>query len=475
MGRMPAQRSPRRSHLVLAIALLAVWAAAEAADPFYLRLLRDGTDAYNRRDYTTAARQLRLACFGLLDEPELLADGLVRLSLAQTGAADAEGFRATFQRLIEIEERFQAYSKATLAPDLRGAFERLLRANVPEATLLATPAFARLVPTAEQRVLALPAKERREELVRLARAEPTAVRWPLLLAELELSEGNARAARSAADAALKIAPADAEGRRLRGMAYSKEENWPRAIEDLTASGAAATDPRAAAALLAALAASGAHARALEVGASLPPAVAADPAVKASLQQAEAGKAAAAAKAAAPSPTPARPKVTATPAAPAPTATRPAATATPTPSPTRARTATATASPTPKSAVALPREAQSALAQAVSLANAGQLDEAFLAAKRVADQHPGSSVAQHAAAELAYRGSRWDDAVAYFDRGGDPGESQPLRLFYLAVSRYESGDTAGAARDLQRCLDKIKRTEYVEGYVAKIQGKKGPTS
>ncbi|MEW6337374.1 MAG: hypothetical protein AB1625_08220 [Acidobacteriota bacterium] len=491
---MPAERHPRRLRLILAIALLLVTASVQAADPFYLRLLRDGTDAFNRRDFSTATRQLHLACFGLLDEPELLADGLVRLALAQSGAGDGEGFRATFQRLVEIEERFQAYSKATLAPDLRASFEQLLRAEVPEATLLATPGFARVVPTAEQRLAAFPPKERRAELERLGRAEPSQVRWPLLLADLELSQGNAKAARAAADAALSIAPTSADAKRLRGMAYAKEENWARAVEDLSASGAAATDARAAAALLGALTATGAHVRALEVGASLPPAVAGDGAVKAAVQQAEAAKKAAEARPPAPTPAPTKGGATATPAPPPPIATpaRPTATATPprpTPTPTRpAATSTATATPARPAATAtrtpkpgrgtgqpLSRAAQAELSRATSLADAGKLDEAFAVAQQVADANPSSKAAQHAAAEIAYRGSRWVEAVAFFDRGGDPGEDQPLRLFYLAVSRYESGDAAGAATALERCLGKIKRSDYVEGYVAKIRGAEGPTS
>ena len=39
---------------------------------------------------------------------------------------------------------------------------------------------------------------------------------------------------------------------------------------------------------------------------------------------------------------------------------------------------------------------------------------------------------------AYRISRWSDAATYFRRGGDPGEDEPERLFYMAVSLYESG-------------------------------------
>ena len=86
-----------------------------AADPFYLGMLRRGTDAFNRRDYPEAVRRLRIACFGFLEEPELLVDGLTRLGLAQLEIGDKEAFRATFERVQEVESRFAAYSRAEIA------------------------------------------------------------------------------------------------------------------------------------------------------------------------------------------------------------------------------------------------------------------------------------------------------------------------------------------------------------------------
>ena len=78
--------------LVVGALLLCIAVAANAADPFHQRLMRQGTDAYNRRDFGTAVRQLRLACFGFLDEPDLLAEGLTRLAVAQAGNGDGAGF-----------------------------------------------------------------------------------------------------------------------------------------------------------------------------------------------------------------------------------------------------------------------------------------------------------------------------------------------------------------------------------------------
>ena len=132
--------------LLLPLLLLAAAGPASAVDPFYLGLLRDGQHAFDRKDYVAASRDLRLACFGMLDEPKPLADCLARLALAQDRAENVEGFRDTFQRLVELEDRFKAYSQGNLAPELRAALEARVAARVPAATLDTAPAFRRAAP-----------------------------------------------------------------------------------------------------------------------------------------------------------------------------------------------------------------------------------------------------------------------------------------------------------------------------------------
>jgi hypothetical protein len=138
-----------------------------AADPFYLELLRDGTHAYDRGEYPAAARSLRLACFGMLDEPKALAACMARLALAQDKAADVTGFNETFVRLTETEDRFQAYSQADLPAEIRAALEQRVAARVPAATLARSPAAFRAqtarkpgppVPTAPQAQTPAPGK-----------------------------------------------------------------------------------------------------------------------------------------------------------------------------------------------------------------------------------------------------------------------------------------------------------------------------
>ncbi len=131
----------RRTYWLLALALLCGARALPAADPFYMNLLRDGGHAYDRKDYPAAIRDLRLACFGMLDEPKLLADCLARLALAQDRGGDIDGFRETFRRIAEVEERFAAYTQAGLPADLRAALEQRLAAVIPAATLDTVPVF----------------------------------------------------------------------------------------------------------------------------------------------------------------------------------------------------------------------------------------------------------------------------------------------------------------------------------------------
>ncbi len=134
---------------LLALALLAILLVtgvrpAAAADPFYDSLLRQGVQQYDREEFGDAAHTLRLACFGLLDEPLVLGGCLSRLALAQDRAADAEGFQDTFRRLAEVEERFQGYTRAPLPPEVRTALEQRLAVRIPASTLRSIPAFRAL-------------------------------------------------------------------------------------------------------------------------------------------------------------------------------------------------------------------------------------------------------------------------------------------------------------------------------------------
>jgi tetratricopeptide (TPR) repeat protein len=149
----------KRLSAILLLLLLAA-APAAAVDPFYQGLLRDGQYAFDRKDYPRAARDLRLACFGMLEEPKPLVDCLARLALAQDRAENVEDFRETFQRLVELEERFKAYSQGDLTPELRAALESRVAARVPEATLNTAPAFRSTLPANSKAAAVTPPREK---------------------------------------------------------------------------------------------------------------------------------------------------------------------------------------------------------------------------------------------------------------------------------------------------------------------------
>jgi hypothetical protein len=314
----------------------AATAAAAAVDPFYQTLLRDGQQAYERKDFGAAARTLRLACFGMLEEPPVLADCLARLALAQDAAGDLEGFRESFRRLAEVEERFHGYSQGEIAPELRATLETRLAARLPAATLAGLPAFRSA-----------------------AQAKKGGGAAPPPVAAMPPKPAPAARAPEKEKAQVAVKPAG-EGGERKGAA-------PHVVPPPAPPSAAA-------------------------------AAAAKPLTEAERQKLE--------------------------------------------------------------------QARKLLGDKRT---SKELRQAFDLSSSVADAHPESKEAQLLAGEGAYRISRWSDAAAYFKRGGDPGDDEPERLFYLAVALYESGDTPAAAAALKRSLPNLKRTPYVDGYAHKILG------
>ena len=475
----PATSRPRPSSRVLLLAACALLlaAAAHAADPFYTRMLREGTDAYNRKEYATAVQKLRIACFGFLDEPEVLADGLTRLALAQGASGDVKGFAETFERIAEVEDRFQGYTRAKTPAEVRAAFERLVLQIIPRATLAERPGFARLIaPPAERLAKATPTPRRREP-ERRAAAEPKGVTGSLTLADQALSLGDAKGALAAADNALAIEPGNREALRLRGLAFAADRRWQPALDDLTGSGAVGSDRAATEAGLRSLVELARFEDASALYGRLPKALAADPAIQ------RLGRVAAVGVEQARSTPPPVPPPTVPPTyppqpSPPPTATpTPAATPTPTPTPSPSAPPAPTSTPpspakrpTAKAAGRTPTAQEQTELDAIrGLLNAGRLDDALARSRSLADGQKDLAEAQFLAAEMAYRTRRFAEAVSYFRRVGDPGDGQPVLLFYYAVSLYETGDRKAAGPLLERSLPKIKRTAFVDGYVLKILG------
>jgi hypothetical protein len=465
---------------VVVAALAAPPAAHAIADPFYVDLLRDGIQSYARGDYAIAAKQLRVACFGMLDDPDQLAACLTRLAVAQGAAANADGFRDTFRRLVEVEDRFGAYSRADLPAEIRTAFEQRALAVVPPAALVAIPQFKDLLShKAEAQLAALAPRERRRQLEERLAKEPQNVTWNTMMVELDLAEDRSAPAIARVEQLAAAVPQEPRALCLRGLAHAAANRCKEALADLETCFLCGREPRYGAALLGCREALGEWAQAAEQASAMPAAWKDDRKVAALVQEVAKHQPAAAppqgngargasaprdaqkaAVAAAPPPGPASPPAGASGAIGA----RGSATV---PEKSPAAATGAAAAPRPLSAA--DREAMARSEKLLTASDTQSLKEAMRLAREVADAHPEAREAQYLAGEAAYRNARWPDAAAYFRRGGLPGDDHPELLFYMAVAFYEVGDQPAAATALKRSLPNLQKTPYVQSYVKRILG------
>jgi hypothetical protein len=458
--------------LALGLALAGPLAApAGAAHPFYEDQLRRGRQALDRGEHAEAARALRLAAFGLLDDPPALAGCLVHLALARHGLGDAAGVRETVERVLALEERFGAYRAAALPAPLAASFSALALEAVPAGRLAELEAFADLARRAvEEELEALAAAPRRERLEALLAEEPAEPRWALLLGRLELAAGRFPRAAELAGRVVAADPASQPGLCLRGLARAGAGDCAGAADDLAACEQARTDEAAAVTYLSCLDGLERWQEARDFAAGLPPGLRASRRVARLERRAARNAPRAPAAGEQPAPADEAPSENAAPdgeppghvaAAAGDGAPAPASDAAP------AETSPAAAPPLAAEDAAKLERARSLLAAART---AGELDEAWALAHEVADRLPDSSAAQHLAAEIAYLSSRWAEAASYYRRGGEP--ARPEQLFYLAVALYEAGAPGEAAAALEKALPRLRRTPFVDGYVERILGASG---
>ncbi len=453
-------------------------APGTAVHPFYRQLLDRGIYAYQQGDHETAASDLRLAVFGLLDDPALLLRGLAHLALAQHGAGLGEEADETLGRLIVIEDRFGVYAAADLGPALRQRLEELMLARVAEPTLAASDTFGGLADEKiRRRIAELPPKQRRAALAEAVARRPGATLWQLALAEIELAEGNRSEAVRLADLVLATGgdgEADASQRArahcVRGSALADGGACAQAVTSLEQCPSRSSDRAVATALLRCQVDTELWPEAADFLASLDPAIRDTRPVKRLARQVDKAVArlAEARREAAES---ARRAQEAEQEADASAARedRPETADSPTgPPPGRApadRTADAEAGDgldaTERAHLAA---ARNALAGA---STAADLQEPLRLAREVANANPRSTEAQHLVGEIAYRASSWEEAARYFRRGGEP--QRPELRFYMAVALFESGEAGQAREVLERALPELPRNPFVMSYAERIQG------
>lgn len=213
----------RRALLLLVLLTLPGSTAARGSvDPFYDRLYREGLNARAAGDTGLAARKLRLACFGMLDDPTALAACLGQVALVAAARGETQNVRETVNRLLELERLFQALTKASAAPTgaaalpLLGAADRegidgLIRLNASPQAVADIPSFRLLG------LRMMPAAERQRELDRKIAVEPRNTDWRQLLAELFYEQKQYAEAAREAQHVLDLKPGTGGGHCLRGL------------------------------------------------------------------------------------------------------------------------------------------------------------------------------------------------------------------------------------------------------------------
>ncbi len=474
--------------------------AQATPDSFYLSLLRDGKSEMLRGDAVAAKKSFRLACFGFLEQPVILAEGLVRLGLAQAALGDRDGFVESFTRLAEVDERFAAYAPAALSAEERRGFENKALEWIAPETLRASPAFAALLARKSELDLAkLAPRERTRELEKRLAAEPdssgpNAARWKVLLAQDEAA--NDRMAKvllrleGVPDAAEGDSPGVTAGC-LRGRALARLKRCDEATVALATCATLTSDALLAEAQLTCLATLERPDAARELAARLTRPAADAPAVRKAIARlpSPAKKKGAVKEGALPDAPAAKRTSGRPPAAPpaqVPPATAAAGPRAPSASPPQTTPAAPAASPPGKSAPrpAAPqagpgttRDDERAIATARGLLkavdNRDELRRGLEQFRPVADRNPGRGDLQLLAGEIAYRAGLWAAGADYFrraspDRAGSSGPSDPTLRFYFAVCLYEAGDHAGAAQVASTGLEKLQHLPFVDNYLAKIR-------
>lgn len=226
----------------LALALALAWShsaplAAQEVDTFHLRLYQDGAELAASGQFGEAVAKLRLACFGMLEKPKVLAPCLGRLLVAQeaAGASDDE-IETTVDRLLEVERRLKGWSEPdsrfVVSDDIRRRVESLFGRFGTEESLARVPGLGDVVLQKQMmRVAEMPRDARRRELNLLVQRQAGIPIWHVMSAELALEEGDPRAAAAAAREILDTFDGNAGARCVLGRARAAQDQCDAAVVD----------------------------------------------------------------------------------------------------------------------------------------------------------------------------------------------------------------------------------------------------
>ncbi|MGH9459357.1 MAG: hypothetical protein ACRD2J_17105 [Thermoanaerobaculia bacterium] len=428
---------PRVCAVVL-VFLLAVPSIAAAQD-FYEGQLVAGKVAYAAENYVEAADAFRIAAFGFLDRPGLLLEALAHLALSRTAMGQTDAAGETIERWIEIETRFPSWRRHEMDEEVRTAFETLLKQRIPEERLLAIESLEGLVPTEEEKLAALPPRERRRRLEQLVREEANKALWPAMLAELALADRERRDALRWSTAALELDSGMTRARIVRARVLLEMRSCEEALATIAQLGGAMprSDQTVADHFLC-LVETREYDRAAEMVRSLPDEVQARRDIRAAVARIDEARVARA------------------------EAERPARRE---PEP-RLETRATEPAETPTQALA---RLTSALREGQRLIATGRYPEAAIHYGEALESDPGNRQLRLALLEAATLARDFATAEAQLPLVSPLRDTEAKYLFYAAVARYEAGDLSEAQDLMARARPRLASSPYVDDYVRKILG------
>ncbi len=419
--------------------------AAQELDVFHERLYQDAVRSASQSRHQEAIKDFRLACFGMLEKTDRLGDCLARLAIEEAEAGEHDDFLATVTRLMDVERRFQGYSRSALPQAQKLRFETRLEELAPLEIYTNIPAFKAQAEARRASQLRLqPADERQKALDRWIAQEPRNPLWRILRGELMLEQGRAVEAAEIADRLSTSHPSHPGTACFRGRAQAAVGACgPSTLEDLSRCSAGDTVEAAREASLRCHVQNQDWAAADGVLATMSEAQKQQRSIRdlakdvrkkrrnppASIPQSE-------------------------PSVPEPQ-----------------QVAAQESAVSSGSGSGPGPEEQEVLDSGWNILRSDARDrfeDTYDSVRSLANRHPAWAEAQHLAAELAYRLSLWDDAVSYFQRAEKIVSTKPDLQFYLAVALYKSGDQQGAAAMLDQCEPHIQSSDFVQFWVARIR-------
>ncbi len=113
----------RTTALVAVLAGMAAPATAATPGEFYMNLLRRGVASYEATRYPEAAKQLRIAAFGLIESIDQYQLAQMYLALTWDKLGDQARAREAAHRVVVAERVQRRYASVTASPAVRNAFE----------------------------------------------------------------------------------------------------------------------------------------------------------------------------------------------------------------------------------------------------------------------------------------------------------------------------------------------------------------